>query len=586
MRLRTNRKRIKRSAKKIETATVKHAHTFIVSRWENVKNVRKLAMVWLLLVAILISVSGLQMLAYYNSYTRVAAADGGTYAEGVVGPLETINPLFAATSAERSASKLIFSGLLSYDPSNKLRGEIADTWRVENGGLKYVVDLRQNVMWHDGVEVTADDVVFTINRIKNPDVRSRLYEDWVNVTVSKISRYSVAFTIPRPYSPFVHALTFGLIPKHILESVSPESFREAPFNRQPIGTGPFTFSNLQIIDPDENRVVMYMSRNDRYVFGAPKLDQFQLHVYKDSDQIKQAFITNEINAAADVSSSAIAEIYKIKPDTSKLDVSMFNGVFAFLKNDSPYLADIKVREALRLGVDREQLIKKINNQGTRLDGPLLEAHFPSLATKQQPAFNKPAAALALDQAGWVLKDGQRVNKDGQPLKLVVASPKTADYPVLLETIAANWQALGITVERQLVAPETIQQNVLLPRAYDVLIYELAIGIDPDVYAYWHSTQADPRSLNLSNYKSAVADEALESAISRRETDLRQSKYETFVDTWIKDVPAIALYQPSLHYVTKGSSRTLTPGTLVGDSTDRYRSVHLWTTDQQRLFTTP
>jgi peptide/nickel transport system substrate-binding protein len=145
----------------------------------------------------------------------------------------------------------------------------------------------------------------------------------------------------------------------------------------------------------------------------------------------------------------------------------------------------------------------------------------------------------------------------------------------------QWARVGVTFDSQLVRPDDIQQNVIIPRAYDVLIYELAIGGDPDVYAYWHSSQANDRGFNLSEYKSAQADDALDSARSRSDPALRTAKYHTFTQRWLADVPAIGLYRPGLTYIqTKGitsfTSRNLT------DPVDRYVNIRSWSASKVQM----
>ena len=250
-RIRPNRKVMRKRARKIESITVKHAHTFIVRRWDNVKDVRRYTLSWLVLMLLLIGISGLQTMAFQQSYTKVAQASGGTYAEGVTGPLDTINPLFATTNAEKSASKLVFSSLLSYDRYNRLRGELASDWTMSTDGLTYTVTLRPNVEWHDGAPITADDVVYTVNTMKNPLTRSPLQRSWAGINVKKVSDSVVQFILPSPYAPFPHALTFGLVPKHLLNDTPPESLRESAFNREPVGSGAFVFNRLQVIDRSE-----------------------------------------------------------------------------------------------------------------------------------------------------------------------------------------------------------------------------------------------------------------------------------------------------------------------------------------------
>lgn len=586
-RLKTDRKAFRRSARKIENATLKHAHTFIIRRWDNVRDVRRHAIGWLVLVGLLIVLSGLQMMLYQRTFSGAMPVSGGTYAEGVVGELNNMNPLFATTSAERSASRLLFASLLSYDRHSNLRGELAATWQRENGDKTYVVTLRDGLRWQDGAPITADDVVYTIDMMKNPLVGSPLYGSWAGVQAEKRSNTVVAITLPVPYAPFPHALTFGVLPKHLLQDTPPERLRESSFNRQPVGSGPFKFRNLQVIDPDQKREVLHLVANPDYLGGAPKLDRFQLHTYKDHDVLRRGFLTGEVNAATDLTSDDMKQIAADEPSARQATTPLYDGVYALMRNDSTILSDKAVRTALRAATDESAVIKAIGGYGETLNGPLVPEHYPSLNDIKQPGFDPAAANAGLDAAGWKRPaPGKIRQKNGQLLQLSVVAPRASDYSRVMETLAKQWRDVGVDVQTQLVDPATIQQNVLVPRAYDVLIYELAIGADADVYAYWHSSQATARGLNLADYKSGTSDDALASARSRSESDLRAAKYRTFVSTWLADAPAVALYEPTLHYVSTQASRTIVSGTGLPDAISRYRAVEYWTVDEGTLFDTP
>ena len=576
---------IRTRARKIENATLRHAHTFILSRFENIRFVKRHTFGWLIFVSLLIAVSGFQLLGYQRSYSQYAPVSGGTFAEGVVGPLETMNPLFARTSAEQSASRLLFSSLLTYDTTTHLRGELADSWRVENDGKRYVVDLKKDLVWHDGKKISADDVIYTVNMIKNPLVRSPLYASWSQIKVTKLSQTSVAFDLVRAYAAFPHALTFGILPKHILGSTPPERLRESDFNRQPIGSGPFVFSRLQIIDPDEGRLIVYLDRNDDYSRGVPKLDRFQLHVFKDSAAIKQAFVRQEINAGSDLNSAELKEITTERQDAVVYKTLISDGMYTFLKNDSPKFSDPAVRKAFVMGTDRAAIIKKLNGFATKLEGPLTPHQLVSSLQKRQPAFNNEQAVALLDQAGWKLQGQKRV-KDGTSLSIDLVSVQSGDYPVIVNELKQQWERLGAEVNVRLVDPNDIQQTVIVPRSYDALVYELELGADADIFAYWHLSQADPRGLNLSNYKSTIASEALSSAQLRLENSARVPKYEIFTDTWVADSPAIALYQPQLHYATSADTLALRSASTLANRSDRYRSVELWSVNKDWRYTSP
>lgn len=581
--LKPNRKILRRSARKIETATLKHAHRFIIRRLDNVRDVRRHALSWLALMIVLIGLSVVHLTIYQNAFTKVAPVPGGTYAEGVVGSLDSMNPLFATTNAERAASKLMFASLLSYDRENKLRGELAETWTSADDGKSFTVTLRKDLKWHDGEPLTVDDVIYTIGLMKNPRVNASLYRSWADVTATKVNDRQISFTLPAAYAPFPHALTFGIVPKHILAGVPIERLRENAFNREPVGSGPFAFRSLQIINQDASRLVVYMNANDNYVLGKPKLERFQLHTYKDQAQLKHGFVTDEINAAADLAADDMHSIETARSDAVVSRALVNNGVFALFRTDSPILKDTAVRVALQEATNRPEILKKLHGYGAPMEGPLTRDQV-AIVTRQA-AYNRDAAAQKLDAAGWTLTNGIR-QKAGVPLTLNVVAPKSGDYQAVVDRIADDWRKVGVDVKVDMTSPSTIQQNVLVPRNYDVLVYELAIGADPDVFAYWHSSQIGPLGFNLANYNSPISDDALSSARGRLDPTLRTAKYEAFTQQWLKDVPAVALYQPRSHYIVDETARSLTSSTVISDATSRYRAVEYWTVNRDRVNNTP
>jgi peptide/nickel transport system substrate-binding protein len=577
---------LRRRARKIESATVKHAHTFLIHRWENVRDVRRHALGWMFLVGILIALSGVQMVFSQRNFMHDAPADGGTFAEGVLGELDTINPIFAASSAERAASKLVFASLLSYDSNNLLRGELASTWRVEQDGKRYIVSLRPDHRWHDGAPLTADDVVFTVGLMQNPLTRSSLYSTWTGIKVAKVDEHTVSFELPAIYSPFAHALTFGILPEHILGGVAPERMRENDFNREPVGSGPFVFRNIQVLNPDQNRLILHLTANKDYVLGSPKLERFQLHTYKDSEDLKRGFVSGEVTSAAELTASDVKDVVNQKPKSKTAEVPLYDGMYALFKNDSDILSNLDVRRALRMGLNRAEIIRSLDGRARSLEGPLLPEQFPTVAAIKQPGLDINTAGSLLDGAGWVKgKDGIR-SKDGTRMTLMVVSRRNGDFPRVIESVAKQWRALGVDVQTQLVESENIALNVQKPRAYDVLIEELRIGADPDVFAYWHSSQATPTGLNLANYRSGLADDALSSARTRLEPGLREAKYRTFTQQWLQDVPAIALFRPTMHYVMSENANLLSSPYAIVDLYDRYNSVQYWTIEHTQTYTTP
>ena len=597
-------KKLSKRVKKAEGATMRHAHKFIVSRLDNMRDVRRHIIGWLALVGVMIAIVGLQLMWFQRSYQTTGAASGGTYAEASLGYIDTLNPLYAESNPEIAASQLMFSSLYHYDQSGHLRGDLAKNTSIDDTGTTYTVTIRSDALWHDGRRVNANDVAFTVNLIKNPATRSPLRSNWQDVKVKALDDTTVQFQLPVSYAAFSHALTFAVLPEHILGRVEPGTIRENVFSRAPVGSGPFSYRLLQTIGTAGHRAVNMTAFADYYK-GAPLINRFEVHAYDKQEAIVKALKTGEVSAAAGLTSAEVRSVDM--KDYTIVSRPINGGVYALLNVDSPVLKDKAIRQALQLGTDTAAIRKSLRvsvpspeapndkSKDTVLEKPALDLPFvrgqlTGSDVPQPPAFNDKRAAELLDGAGWKLVGGVRKNDAGQPLTLSVATTKNAIYEKSLEVLVGQWRQLGITVNTNVIdtADRTSNfiQNVLQPRSYDVLLYELAIGADPDVYAYWHTSQANPNGYNFSNYKNTTADAALASARSRIEPDLRNAKYIAFAKQWIADVPAIGLSQSVSESVASKQVKTIDSETSLVTAGDRYANVLYWSVNQEPVYKTP
>jgi peptide/nickel transport system substrate-binding protein len=581
-----NSKELSRRMKRVETATVKHARRFVFKRWDSFREVRRHIALWILVIGVLIGAAGLQFWWYQSGYQTTAGASNGTYAEAVVGPVNTLNPIFAQSNAEEAASELLFSRLLTYDSTGHLNYDLADGMKVSDDQKTYTLTIRPDARWTDGRYVRARDVVFTVGLLQNASTRSTL-TGWNGVKVEAVDDLTVTFSLPAVYAAFPHALrSLPILPEHVLRDVEPSQLRENTFSSNPVGSGPFSLRLLQEVDTTQGRKIIYLARNDNYYKGEAKLSRIQLHVYKDADAVLHALATSEVNAASDISLTAAKSINEARYTVDYVPVN--NGVYALLNTTSAILQDQKVRQALQVGTNTAAVRAALSDKLPALWLPFLASQVATDSLPGEPTFDPQKAGALLDEAGWKLEGSLR-KKDGKELVLTVVTTKNSDFEVALNELSQQWRALGITVTTSIVDPGDLSQNVaqdiLQPRRYDVLLYQLVIGGDPDVYAYWHSSQVSS-GLNLSNYKSAISDEALVSARSRTETDLRAAKYTTFARQWLNDVPAIGLYQSTVQYVHTPNVRALGPNAVLVSGLGRYQDVLYWTVGTERVFQTP
>lgn len=580
------RKDLSKRVKIAEDATTKHARRFIFRRLDSLRDARRHVTVWLLVVGIIISAAGLQQYWYSREYRLPANGVDGVYAEGVVGPIDSLNPLFASSKAEDASARLLFSSLLSYDGKGKLGLDLAESLSIDDTGTQYTVKIRPNALWHDGFRITANDVIYTVELLKNPSLHSTNQEDWSQVNVTATDEQTVVFKIPTIIAAFSHALTFPVLPRHILSSVPVQSIRESDFSMSPVGSGPFRFRLLQDTNTTLGHKVIYLERNNDYYKGASRLERFQLHIYSSNDTILEGLKNNEINASADLTALNIDRIDKARYEV--ISVPVQSGVYVLFNNSRQVLSDKRVRQALQQGIDRQAIRDAFPGGKPALDTPLIPGQIDAILPIAA-GYSKQAAEALLDSAGWVLVNGVRT-KDGVPLKLTLASTKDSNIERTLEAVLGQWRSLGIQVENLTIdlsgQNQQVAQGIIQGRSYDAIVYQLKIGADPDVYAYWHSSQAGAGKLNLANYSNQIVDDALVSARSRTEQKLRDAKYMTFVNQWMQDVPAVGLYQATTYYVYNKNDSVFAKDSVFVTPLDRFSDVIYWSVGKRNVYKTP
>ncbi len=584
--LRLGYKRLALRVKHAEGATQRHASRFILRRIENVRLVMTEIMIWLAAIALLIAGLGIQYSWNSQGSKKDGAKSGGVYVEGVIGNISTLNPLLAASEPEQAVSRLLFSSLYNYDVTGALHTDLAESMTVKDDKV-YTIKLR-NAVWHDGKKLTAEDVVYTINLIKNPQVRSPLRVNWLDISARAIDDSTVEFMLPAVYAGFSHALTFPVIPKHILQSVSPSSMREADFSSNPVGSGPFAVRRVQTSESTSSTDVVRMEPNTKYYGAVSTLSRLELRAYGNESLLVKAVNSGEVSAASGLSLSA-ADNIKSKQYSTKHWL-LNKGVYLLMNNRSQTLQDARVRQALRYATDTSSIRATVGDNVARLDTPILQSQIAQ-KLPAAPDYSLDKAKALLKEAGWTYNQGQWKGKDGRPLAVAVTTSSGRDeYKKIVDALKQQWSKLGVDVQlREIDTSSTTTsfvQSVLQPRDYDALLYELELGADPDVFAYWHSSQASASGYNFANYSNRTVDNDLVGGRSRTNSALRAAKYIQFVNQWLNDAPAIGLYQSVGSYVLNNGASIVEPRGSLNTMNDRYADVTTWSTGKASVYKTP
>jgi peptide/nickel transport system substrate-binding protein len=545
-------------------------------RLERLSGVRRFVTTWILLIILMGGAVAAQIGGLKGYYQTLAPVAGGTYSEGILGSFTNANPLYATSPVDVAASKLMFSGLLTYDQNNELAGDLAKDWSVDARGTLYTVHLKENLTWHNGKPLTAADVVFTYSVIQNPDARSPLNPSWQGIQVKQLDKYTVTFKLPNLLSAFPYSLTNGIVPKHLLDGKQMSSLRTLPFNTTaPVGAGPFKFSTLEVSGgtAESREEQIALDAFDQYHAGKPKIDRFVIHSFRSQDGLIKSFKNHEINAMVGLTG--------VPDNLAKGNYRTYNlpltaAVMTFFKTSEGVLSDTKVRQALVKGTDTSGIINGLDYPALPVREPLLQNQLGYNKAYWQSGYDVAGAKQLLDQNGWKVGKGGIRYKGSEPLSFTLNAQDNAEYARVAKALQKQWKVIGVDVKLSL-DNDTDFQTTLSNHSYDALLYGISIGKDPDVLVYWDSKYADVRAenrLNFSEWKSTTADAALQAGRTRSDNALRAIKYQPFLQAWRDAAPAVGLYQPRFLYITHGPVYGLSEHAINAD-VERLTNVHNW-----------
>ena len=562
------KKRGQKFAKKFSRVTSRageeskeHIKENFLSRLWRVGNIKLLVFEWSLLVVALVLLAIAQAFWFSSSYAEDVFVDGGNYIEATLGDIDSMNPLFATTNSEKVLSRLMFGTLSTIDYSGNPGIGLASSIRASEDGKVWAVRLRDGLKWSDGEDITNDDVIFTTDLIKNQKVDSIYDSNLTNVQITINENSEIVFTLPSAYADFMTALDFPILPKHILENSNPETLIENTFSTAPVTSGAFSYNALQSTSKTDEKVI-YLSANPYYYGGRPMINSFGIHTYNDRESIISALNSGAVTATAELNEADRDDI-KNEQFIEKTS-SLNSGAFLFFNTKNESVKNVELRKAIRQGID----MNKIREQaaGTiALDYPLLQSQITLSTYPEIPGHDKEAARQKIQE----LLGEQKPN-------LTIATVNVGILPAVTNVIASELEEIGLKAD--VVTYEENQEfitSVISQRSYDLLVYDVELGAEPDLLPYYHSSQAVGGKLNLSNYRNYLVDDLILAARDTMDETLRVKKYEAFLDYWVNDVPAIGLYRPNLTYYYNRNVRTFSDSVRLVTALDRFTDVGNW-----------
>jgi ABC-type transport system substrate-binding protein len=377
-------------------------------------------------------------------------------------------------------------------------------------------NLRKNVKFHDGHIFDAHDVKFTYEAIMDPKNLSPRISDYEPVKkVEVIDPLTVRIIYKRLYSPAIGTWGMGILPEHLLNSQALEkealaldkevqsfSMRQSSFNRRPVGCGPFVFREWK------SDQFIVLDRFEDYWEGPPNYKKYIFRVIPD-------LLTQEMEFYAGTIDSYGVQPHQVKRLKADPRFQGFSGTsfgytyIGYNMRRKPF-DDRRVRQALSMAIDVNKIIEYvIYNQGERITGP-----FPKQTDFYNPKilpvpYDPEGALKLLAEAGWRRNAEGWLERNGQRLQFKLITNNGNDIRKAILAIAQDsWKQIGIDVRTDLLEWSVFIQERVNKLDFDALVLGWAMGIDPDLYQIWHSSQIGPHQLNFVGFKSKEADDLI------------------------------------------------------------------------------
>lgn len=565
-------RKFSRATTKASEESKEHIKENFFGRWKHISDIKLLVLEWCLLISALILLAVAQTFWFADSYSQDVFSNGGNYIEATLGDVNSMNPLFATTNSEKALSRLMFGTLVTVDYSGHSNIGLASAVTPNEDGKIWTVKLRDGLTWSDGEPITNDDVLYTAELIRNPRVSSIYDANLSNVKVSVNESNEIVFTLPTAYADFMSALNFPIVPKHILAENDPETLIENSFSTAPVTSGAFSFNASQGTSKADEQVI-YLSANPDYYKGRPLLNSFAIHTYENKEAVVSALNAGTVTATAELT-EADRDLVGAGQFLEK-NSSLSSGAFIFFNTKNAFVKSKAVRAAIRQGIDIAKL-RELAPDTVSLNYPLLTSQIKLTAYPEIPGRDFETAKAKISET-----------MGEESVTLNIATVNSGYLPAVTNELAEQLKSLGLNVNVSIYEEnQEFITNIISMRGYDILVYEVELGADPDLLPYYHSSQTSSGGLNLSNYRNALVDDLLLGARDTLDQELRVKKYESFLESWVEDVPAIGLYQPNLTYYYNKNVRTFSDGVKLVTALDRFSDITNWAVTKTTKNKTP
>ncbi|HNQ77080.1 MAG TPA: peptide-binding protein [Acidobacteriota bacterium] len=431
---------------------------------------------------------------YTRGFEEREPENGGVFRRSLPSEPVTLNPVVAADMTSYLAYKWIFDPLLDMDKDMKLTGVLAESWEMSPDGLTLTFNLRKNAKWHDGRPFTSDDVIFTLDAIRDRSVEAinkRASLERV-ASYSKLDDFTVEIKFREKYAPSIFDFVLYIVPKHVYGYPKGEGkkFNSHERNASPVGSGPFRFVSWKRGESIE------LSANPDYFRGRPRVDSLVLRIMPLLETEHSAFLTDTLDLtrlSPEMWEKTSADP-AFKQKAHLLEYPSRNYFYIGWNQDgsNPFFADRIVRKAMTLAINREAFISKIlKGHALPCTGPFFPGSGDSDPSVSPLPCDPAEASRLLDEAGWKDTNGNGIrDKAGVEFEFeCIYAQEARDYQRFLEFFQQDLKKAGVSMKLR-----PVEWSVFLKRThthkFDAFLSGYSFGDDPNPYSMYHSSMAE------------------------------------------------------------------------------------------------
>ncbi len=468
---------------------------------------------------------------------------------------KSLNPMLATSAMTLDLSMFVFSYAVRYDAKARpVPDALRELPTLENGdvssdGLTLKYKLRPNMTWHDGAAVTCRDLAFTWKAVMNPHNNVVTTDGYKDIASIDCRDPLVAVVhMKRIYAPYLQQLwgvngNAPIMPAHLLEKLNDDkgSFNTAPFQGQPVGSGPY-----KVVDWQRGAQIK-LEAYDKYYLGAPKIRNVIFKIFPDENTLVAQLRTHEIDVAVHLSGTLWPQVQEIPGMVAEADpVFTFDHIDFNLRK--PLFADVRLRRALARGVNRREILEKIDHGLGDLSDV---AQSPRIswtytADTEHYGYDPVKAKALLDGLGWKAgADGIRV-KDGRRLAFTYTTATEGSSGRAIEVLVQRqWHDIGADVSVKNVPTAQMYDNTangtLQGGHYDVATFAWGGAADPDDSAIYSAHNFAPHGQNALFWDDPVATKAMDDGLTTVDPAKRKAFSQAEQRRFASEVPSIVLF---------------------------------------------